>query len=169
MGCHLGWYLRPSYNHPPTPARSLFIMASSGWHQQHPPVRRMPPPAFRSRPALRFRSRPACPLLARAGCSVLACLSTARKLPTHAPLASACERRCPRCLCDRRSIVLKDGGPCIEEKDKGAGLMHTRGKIRNHLFYAGPTCKGGYERTKTRKRGRRGYSGGEPGKPRRDR
>ena len=43
-------------------------------------------------------------------------------------------------------MVLKDGGPCVAlKKDKDTGSMITCGKVRDHVWYSGPVCKGCYE------------------------
>ena len=50
----------------------------------------------------------------------------------------------------RCSMVLKDGGPCIAfKKDRGSAVTTICSKTRDHLWYAGPTCKGKgcYERS----------------------
>ena len=50
-------------------------------------------------------------------------------------------------------MVLKDGGPCIAfRKDKETGNMVVCGKVRAHIFYAGPTCKDCYDKETRRKR-----------------
>ena len=57
-------------------------------------------------------------------------------------------------------MVLKDGGPCIAfKKERGSFVTQICGKTRDHLWYAGPTCKGCYERS-NRKRKTEGVATG---------
>ena len=58
-------------------------------------------------------------------------------------------------------MVLKDGGPCIAlKKDKATGNMNMCGKMRDHLFYAGPICKGCYESASRKKQKESGVATG---------
>ena len=64
-------------------------------------------------------------------------------------------------------MVLQDGGPCIalkrvKNKDTGVTSMVLCGKTRDHLFYAGPTCKGCYEIANRKKRKIEGVATGVP-------
>ena len=44
-------------------------------------------------------------------------------------------------------MTLGPGGPCVAlKKDKSSGNMMVCGKVQDHLWYAGPTCKGCYEK-----------------------
>jgi hypothetical protein len=50
-------------------------------------------------------------------------------------------------------MVLNEGGPCIVlKKNKVSGAMEVCGKTRDHLWYAGPSCKGCYEKANRKKR-----------------
>ena len=60
-------------------------------------------------------------------------------------------------LCVRTGMVLKAGGPCIalkNVKDRETGAVSTAvcGKTQDHLWYAGPVCKGCYESNMRKKR-----------------
>ena len=44
-------------------------------------------------------------------------------------------------------MVLRPGGPCVVlVKDKQSGQLVPCGKVSDHAFYAGPTCKACYEK-----------------------
>ena len=54
-------------------------------------------------------------------------------------------------------MVLRPGGPCIVfVKEKGnPGKLIPCGKVQDHAFYAGPTCKSCYERINRKKNKRK--------------
>ena len=64
-------------------------------------------------------------------------------------------------------MVLKDGGPCIALKTpaRGSGMgspMVLCGKTSDHIWYAGPTCKGCYEKKNRKRKGAEGVATGIP-------
>ena len=67
----------------------------------------------------------------------------------------------------RLQMVLKDGGPCIALKKpaRGSGpgaALVLCGKTSDHLWYAGPTCKGCYEKKNRKRKGAEGVATGIP-------